>query len=350
MYLVAPTPCEYRVPKLAQSDLCRFLHILSFRLEAEDLVIELADGAGLGVAERLGSLLHGADHGRRTAEEDLDIRSGSRETFLQVLFVNHCNRLLDRTNRTHLDHVRGNEADTTSPSLGRVVENVVDAETIVLGNELLELLLEQDIVGVDIGEDQVHLSGVVSTVAGTVADNGLDDLEHRGDTGTSSDHTDVAAHVGGVDHGTLGAAHLHGLADLQGGQVLGNVTLGVSLDEEVKVAGFIVGGDGGVGAHNLLGLAVNGGCERDVLADGQTENVGGAGQGEAVDGHVVGDLVLFLQEVVLELGRVQDLSRFCRACQPICACDIPRLLHLLGAPPPDASSLKPVKMAAAATA
>lgn len=55
---------------------------MSFRLEAEDLVLELADGAGLGVAERLGSLLHGADHRRRTAEKNLDIRSGSRKTFL----------------------------------------------------------------------------------------------------------------------------------------------------------------------------------------------------------------------------------------------------------------------------
>lgn len=290
-------------------------HNLSFRLEAEDLVLELADRAGLGVAERLGSLLHGANHGRRTAKKDLDIRSGSRETFLQVSFVSHCSRLVGTRDKTHLDHVRGNEADTTSPSLRRVVENVVDAETIVLGNELLQLLLKQDVVGVDIGEDQVHLGGVVAAVAGTVADNGLDDLEHGSDTGTSSDHTDVAAHVGSVDHGTLGAAHLHGLADLQGGQVLGDVTLGISLDKQVEVAGFIVGGDGGVGAHNLLGLALNGGGERDVLADGQTENVGGTGQGKAVDGHVVGDLVLLLQEVVLKLGRVQDLSRFCKACQ-----------------------------------
>jgi hypothetical protein len=52
-------------------------------LEAEDLVLQLADGTGLGVAERFGGLLHGADHRRRTTEEDLDVAGGSRETFLK---------------------------------------------------------------------------------------------------------------------------------------------------------------------------------------------------------------------------------------------------------------------------
>lgn len=53
-----------------------------FRLEAEDLVLKLADGPGLGVAKRLGGLLHGTDHGRRAADEDLDIRTGAREFVL----------------------------------------------------------------------------------------------------------------------------------------------------------------------------------------------------------------------------------------------------------------------------
>jgi hypothetical protein len=52
------------------------------RLEAEDLVLELADGPGLGEAERLGGLLHGTDHGRRSTDEDLDVGSRSRETLL----------------------------------------------------------------------------------------------------------------------------------------------------------------------------------------------------------------------------------------------------------------------------
>ena len=51
-------------------------------LEAEDLVLKLADGSRLGEAERLGGLLHGADHGRRAADENLDIGSRSGEKLL----------------------------------------------------------------------------------------------------------------------------------------------------------------------------------------------------------------------------------------------------------------------------
>lgn len=51
-------------------------------LEAEDLVLELADRASLSESERLGGLLHGADHGRRAAEHNLDVASRGRETLL----------------------------------------------------------------------------------------------------------------------------------------------------------------------------------------------------------------------------------------------------------------------------
>jgi hypothetical protein len=42
-------------------------------LEAEDLVLKLADRSGLLVAETLGSLLHGGDHGRRSADKHLHV-------------------------------------------------------------------------------------------------------------------------------------------------------------------------------------------------------------------------------------------------------------------------------------
>lgn len=51
-------------------------------LEAEDLILELADGSGLGVAQGLGGLLHGADHGWRTADEDLDVGGWGGEFLL----------------------------------------------------------------------------------------------------------------------------------------------------------------------------------------------------------------------------------------------------------------------------
>ena len=210
--------------------------------------------------------------------------------------------------KTHLDHVRSDKANTTSPPGRGVVEHIVHTEAVILLLELVQLLLEQDILGVDVGKDQVHLGGVVTTVPGTVADDGLDDLQHGGDTSTSGDHTNVTAHVGGVDHGTLGTAHLHGVTDLQGGQVLGDVTLGVSLDEEVKVTGIFVGGNRSVGAQNLLGLAVDVGGERDVLTDGETQDIGWTGESKTVDADIVGDFVLFLEDKVLELVGDEDLS------------------------------------------
>jgi hypothetical protein len=51
-------------------------------LEAEDLVLELANGPGLGEAERLGGLLHGTDHRRRATDEDLDVGGRGREALL----------------------------------------------------------------------------------------------------------------------------------------------------------------------------------------------------------------------------------------------------------------------------
>lgn len=51
-------------------------------LEAEDLVLQLADRASLGVAQGLGGFLHGADHGRGTAEEDLHIGGGGGQALL----------------------------------------------------------------------------------------------------------------------------------------------------------------------------------------------------------------------------------------------------------------------------
>ena len=212
---------------------------------------------------------------------------------------------------SHLDHVRGNEANTTSPVLRRVVQDIIDVESLILLDELLQLLLKQNILGVDIGEDQINLGGVITAVAGTVANDSLDDLQHGSDTGTTSNHTNVAAHIRGVDHGTLGTTDLHGLANLQGSEVLGDVTLVISLDQEIEVASLIVGRDGGVRTNNLLGLTVNGGSKRDVLTDGKTKDIGGTGESETVDSDIVGDMVDLLQHKVLEFSGVQDLARLC---------------------------------------
>lgn len=51
-------------------------------LEAEHLVFQLADRTSLGVSEGLGGLLHGADHGRGTAQQDLDVAGRGGEALL----------------------------------------------------------------------------------------------------------------------------------------------------------------------------------------------------------------------------------------------------------------------------
>lgn len=100
----------------------------------------------------------------------------------------------------------------------------MDAESLISRGERVEVLLEQDILDVDVGEEQVDLGGVTS---GAATDDGADDLEHGGDAGAACDHAEVADHVGGVDHGALGALDFDGLADDQGGHVLGDVAGGV---------------------------------------------------------------------------------------------------------------------------
>jgi len=106
--------------------------------------------------------------------------------------------------------------------------------------------------------------------------------------------------------------------------VSGDVAGRVRFDEEVEVALVIVGGDGGVGADDFF--AFDGGCERDVLADGQTEDVFLVGELESVAGRmlaekryeklsedvhggVVRENGLFLQLEILELIRLEHLPR-----------------------------------------
>jgi len=97
------------------------------------------------------------------------------------------------------------------------------------------------------------------------------------------------------------------------------VALGVGFDEEVEEAWLVVAGNWGVGADDLLGGVVvggirEGGGEGDVLADGEAEDGGRRGEGEAVDGCVVGEDGLFFKGEGLEGGGVEDFFGFCGIC------------------------------------
>jgi hypothetical protein len=129
----------------------------------------------------------------------------------------------------------------------------VNADTRVLLSEGVEVLLEKNILGSNVGKDEVDL-GLVS--GSSAANDGADDLEHGSDSSTASNHTKVSNHIGSIDKGALGATDLDGLTDGERGHVLGDVALRIRLDQEVDVAGLVVTRDGSVGTNNLLGSAV----------------------------------------------------------------------------------------------
>lgn len=254
-------------------------------LEAEDLVLKLANGPGLVVSQTLGSLLHSSNHGWWSTDENLDVLGGRGKLLL--------------------DHIGSNEANTTGPVLRGVVEDVVHPELGVLGGERVEFVLEQNILGVHVGKDEINLGLVTSR---TSTHNGLGNLQHGSDTSTAGNHTKVSNHVGSVYHGALGPSDLHLVANLEVRNVLGNVARGVRLDEEINMALVFVRGDGSVGADDFLGLAGDSSSERNVLANGEAEDVGGAGQFEAVDGSVVRENLFVLEFKLLELGGLKHLA------------------------------------------
>lgn len=148
----------------------------------------------------------------------------------------------------------------------------MNTDLVVLLGQGVEVLLEQNILGSDVRKDEVDLSLVTSSAA---TDNGTDNLEHGCDTSTTSDHAKVTHHVGLVDEGTLGALDADSLTNDEGSHELGDVALRVALDQEIEVAGLVVAGDGSVGTHNLLKLAILLGedsADGDMLTDGEAED------------------------------------------------------------------------------
>ena len=129
----------------------------------------------------------------------------------------------------------------------------MNADTRVLLSESVEVLLEKDILGSNVGKDEGDL-GLIS--GSSAANDGADDLEHGSDSSTASNHTKVSNHIGSVDKSALGATDLDGLTDSERRHVLGDVALRIRLDQEVDVAGLVVTRDGSVGTNNLLGSAI----------------------------------------------------------------------------------------------
>lgn len=202
------------------------------RLEAKHHVLKLADRPGLVVSQGLCGLLHSADHGRWTADQDLDILCRCREMLLNNNVSSVCSPSLLK-DRTYLDHVSSHESNATLPSFWRVVEHVVHIELGVLIRELIDVLLEQNILLVHIGEDQVDLRLIALVPA---PHNSTHNLQHGRNARPAGDHAKASHHVRRVDHRALGALDAHGVSDLESSEMPTDVARRVRLDQQVKVA------------------------------------------------------------------------------------------------------------------
>jgi len=134
-----------------------------------------------------------------------------------------------------LQQLLGDEALTTGPILGGLVEDVEGAEPAGVGVlQLLELLLQQNILLLDITEDHGDLGVVIG-----ILENLASQLVHRGDTSTTSNQSDVVVLVGLPGVLDDGALEGQGLIDGQRVDVLRHGSIGVDLDDEFKEAGLL---------------------------------------------------------------------------------------------------------------
>jgi len=181
-------------------------------LELEDLVLAVAQLGEVAAELTLvrGAVLVARDslvQARRAADKDLDV-------------------LLVGCRDDGLEELLSDEALDLRPVLGRLVENVEGAETVgELVLELLELGLEQDIIGSDVTEDERDLGLVLG-----VLEDGASELVHGSDTGTASNQGNVVVLVGLPRVLGDGALHLKRLAGRHAVHVLGHYAARVLLD------------------------------------------------------------------------------------------------------------------------
>lgn len=94
--------------------------------------------------------MHGLDHRRGAAQKDLDILGSSRAVFT--------------------DHISRDKTHATGPASRSLVEHIVHVEVAVLRGELIQFLLEQNILLLDIGKNEVD-NGLVVGVLANSTDN-----------------------------------------------------------------------------------------------------------------------------------------------------------------------------------
>jgi hypothetical protein len=128
--------------------------------------------------------------------------------------------------KVFFDVILGDESRTTSPTGRGVVEHVKDRESCrVDSGQLIQLGFEQNILWVDIRIDEVDFGFVRG-----VLKSSTDDLEHGGDSGSTSNHSELTSQIWGVDEFSLGAFDSEFVSNLEEGYMAGDVTLLIGLE------------------------------------------------------------------------------------------------------------------------
>jgi len=85
-----------------------------------------------------------------------------------------------------LDQLGGDVSGRTLPAINSLVDNVGDLEAVGVGlGVCVDLLLQDNILGGNVGKDEVNLG-----LVGLVLEEMANDLEHGGDAGSSSNQAD----------------------------------------------------------------------------------------------------------------------------------------------------------------
>lgn len=195
------------------SHLCSVCRQNFGNLELENLLLSVAKilektiDLTLRVVGRLGAR-NGLHHRRRAADHDEVVVGGRRHVLL--------------------DGLLGDVASRASPSLGRLLEDVVDLQVLVLLCALVNLLAQQNVLLGDISEDERDLSVILR-----VSEHSVDDLKHGGETSAAGDETELLLRVGRIR--VLGNGTLHGnyVSFLQVVDVRRQLAVIVLLDDEL---------------------------------------------------------------------------------------------------------------------
>ena len=148
----------------------------------------------------------------RTAKQDLDV--------------------VIRRRQMRRDLILTDKADTASPACRGVVQDVEDLEPGgVLGGELVELLLQQDVFFIHVGVDEAELRAV-----GGVFQGGTDNLEHRSDTSAPGDHAQLARELRRISELAPRTFDTDLVSEFEQRHVTRDVTLLIGLCTEVNAS------------------------------------------------------------------------------------------------------------------